>query len=109
MKSEELTGVVEKVSTLGCVHITISTKEEVVNMDKIIRKFNKQIYIYAVTIILDDETFDDPFIYFLLVSITREGFKVFLFVFICFNLLISSKLVSKQHCFKTQPLFLIHC
>ena len=108
MKSEELTGVVEKVSTLSNVRITISTKEEVVNMDKIIRYLNKQTEISGVTIILDDETFDDPFIYFLLVPITRERFKVFLFVFICFSLLISSKLVSKQHCFKTQPIFLIH-
>ena len=76
MKSEELTEVVEKISTLSDVRITISTKEEVVNMDKIVRMFNKRTEIWAVTIFLDGETFDDHSTYYLFITITREKFKV---------------------------------
>ena len=76
MKSEELTEVVEKISTLSLVRITISTKEEVVNMDKIIRTFNKQTEIFEVTIFLNDETLDDHSIYYLFLTISREKFKV---------------------------------
>ena len=76
MKSEELTGVVENISTLSLVTITIFTKEEVVNMDKIFRKINKQNEIFAVTIFLNDETFDDHSIYYMFTTFTREKFKV---------------------------------
>ena len=82
MKSEELTEVVEKFSTLSYVsyvRIEISTKEEVVNMDKIFRKFDKQTNIHEVTIFLNDETFDEPSIYYMFTTITHEKFKVIIF------------------------------
>ena len=79
MKSEELTEVVEKVPTLSNVRIEISTKEEVVNMDKIFRKLNKKTYIFALAVFFDDTIFDDPFIYYFFLTTKREKFKVIFF------------------------------
>ena len=76
MKSEELKEVLGKTSTLSNVRITISSKEEVVNMDKIFQKFHKQTNINDVTIFFDDETLDDVITYYLFLTITREKFKV---------------------------------
>jgi len=76
LKSNEIKNLVEKVSKLNKVIIRISSKQEIVHLDKIISCLNKQKLFHSVQIFFEDETFEELALHLVFITLTREYFKV---------------------------------
>ena len=81
MKSNEIEDLVEKVSKLNSVIVRISSKQEIVNLDKLVFSLKNQKEFHVFRIFFDDKTFEDFALHLLFIALTRENFKVILFLF----------------------------
>jgi len=82
LKSNEIKNLVEKVSKLNNVIIRISSKQEIVHLDKLVSSLDKQKLFNDLHIFLEDETVEEFALHLLFVALTREHFKVsYLFLY----------------------------
>ena len=75
MRSVEVEDVVKKISTLTEVRITISSNEEVVNLDKVFSFLKSQTSILSLSISMDESFYETCF-YDFFSEKTRKNFKV---------------------------------
>ena len=81
LKSNEIKDLVEKISKLNNVMIYISSKQEIVHLDKLVSSLNNQMQFHEIRIFFDDETFEELVLHLLFITLTSEHFKVSLMLF----------------------------
>ena len=80
MKSNEIKDLVENISKLNNVVIRISSKQEIIHLDKLVSSLTNQKEFHSLRIYFDDEIFEELVLYLLFITLTRENFKVSLFL-----------------------------
>ena len=80
MKSNEIKDLVENISKLNNVVIRISSKQEIIHLDKLVSSLTNQKEFHTLRIFFDDETFEEFALHLLFITLTRENFKVSLFL-----------------------------
>ena len=75
LRSVEVKDVVDKISTLEEIRITVSSNEEIVNLDKVFSLLKRQTSILSLSISMDESFYETCF-YDLFSEKTRKNFNV---------------------------------
>ena len=81
LTSSEINDVVQKIPSLSNVRITVSTKQEIIRLDKITRLLNRKVQINELSVFINND-FDECFLYYMFVTLSREKLQVLVFFFV---------------------------